>query len=99
MHKGVEMQNKLNRNTANKEAVCEKIELANSCGVRLIYCQDCNLGCNVVELEIGAISVRLCPEVIQRMANVMMKASLKLEHIAANNHAELPTNIQPQMIH
>jgi hypothetical protein len=95
MYKGVEMQNKLNRNAADKEAVCEKIELANSCGVRLIYCQDCN----VVELEIGAISVRLCPDVIQRMANVMMKASLKLEHIAANNQAELPANIQPQMIH
>ena len=89
------MQNKLNRNMVNKQTVCEKIELANSCGVRLIYCQDCN----VVELEIGAISVRLCPDVIQRIANVMMKASLKLEHIAANNHAELPANIQPQMIH
>ena len=89
------MLNKLNRNMVNKQTVCEKIELANSCGVRLIYCQDCN----VVELEMGAISVRLCPDVIQRIANVMMKASLKLEHIAANNHAELPANIQPQMIH
>ena len=89
------MQNKLNRSAVNKQAICEKIELANSCGVRLIYCQDCN----VVELEIGAISVRLCPDVIQRISNVMMKASLKLEHIAANNHAELPANIQPQMIH
>jgi hypothetical protein len=89
------MQNKLNRNIANTQQVCEKIELANSCGVRLIYCQDCN----VVELEIGAISVRLCPDVIQRIANVMMKATLKLEHIAANNQAELPAHIRPQMIH
>ncbi len=89
------MQNKLNRNIANKDAACEKIELANSCGVRLIYCQDCH----VVELEIGAFSVRLCPDVIQRMANVMMKASLQLEHIVANKQVELPANIQPQMIH
>ncbi len=74
---------------------CEKIELANSCGVRLIYCQDCQ----VVELEIGAISVRLCPEVIQRIANVMMKASLQLDHVTAINNKELPQNAQPQMIH
>lgn len=85
----------MNQNIARQQAACEKIELANSCGVRLIYCQDCQ----VVELEIGAISVRLCPDVIQRIANAMMKASLKLEHIAANNHAELPANAQPQMIH
>jgi len=73
---------------------CEKIELANSCGVRLIYCQDCQ----VVELEIGAISVRLCPDVIQRMANIMMKASLQLDHIVASNR-ELAPNTKSQMIH
>jgi hypothetical protein len=73
---------------------CEKVELANSCGVRLIYCQDCQ----VVELEIGAISVRLCPDVIQRIANVMMKASLQLDHITTANRESSP-NIRPQMIH
>jgi hypothetical protein len=73
---------------------CEKIELANSCGVRLIYCQDCQ----VVELEIGAISVRLCPDVIQRMANIMMKASLQLDHIVASNR-ELAPNTNSQIIH
>ena len=73
------MQNKLNSNMANKAAVCEKIELANSCGVRLIYCQDCE----VVELEIGAISVRLCPDVIQRVANVMMKVNLRIRETAS----------------
>ncbi len=39
------MQNKAKERNG---AVCEKIELANSAGVRLIYCQDCQ----VVELEI-----------------------------------------------
>ncbi len=73
---------------------CEKTELANSCGVRLIYCQDCQ----VVELEIGAISVRLCPEVIQRIANIMMKASLQLDHIMASNR-ELSPETRPPMIH
>ena len=92
------MQNKFNQNKANNDAVCEKIELANSCGVRLIYCQDCQ----VVELEIGAISVRLCPDVIQRIANMMMKASLQLEHIMAINDAKnhnLSQHVRPQMIH
>ncbi len=73
---------------------CEKIELANSCGVRLIYCQDCQ----AVELEIGAISVRLCPDVIQKIANVMMKASLQLDHIATSS-TELTPNTRLQMIH
>ena len=92
------MQNKFNQSKGNNGAVCEKIELANSCGVRLIYCQDCQ----VVELEIGAISVRLCPDVIQRIANVMMKASLQLEHIMAINDAKnhnSAQHVRPQMIH
>jgi hypothetical protein len=88
------MQNKLNRSRVQNDSACEKIELANSCGIRLIYCQDCQ----VVELEIGAICVRLCPDVIQRMANVMMKASLELEHVAAMN-TQPPIHARPQMIH
>ena len=62
-----------------KKAFCEKLILADSLGVRLTYCPDCN----VVELEIGAISLRLNPDVIQRVANIMMKASLQLDHIEA----------------
>ena len=92
------MQNKLNQNKAINDALCEKIELANSCGVRLVYCQDCQ----VVELTIGAISVRLCPDVMQRIANVMMKASLQLEHIMAVNDAKkhnLSQDVRPQIIH
>ncbi len=64
-----------------KETFCEKIILANSLGVCLTYCPDCS----VVELEIGAISLRLSPDVIQRVANIMMKASLQLDHIEAVN--------------
>ena len=92
------MQNKLNQNKAINDTVCEKVELANSCGVRLVYCQDCQ----AVELAIGAISVRLCPEMIQRIANVMMKASLQLEHIMAVNDAKkhhLSQDARPQIIH
>ncbi|HLD08746.1 MAG TPA: hypothetical protein VJB68_01715 [Methylophilaceae bacterium] len=56
---------------------CEKIVLADAMGLRLIYCRDCN----VVEFEIGAVSLRLCPDVVQRMANMLMKASLKLDRL------------------
>ncbi|MGV3581816.1 MAG: hypothetical protein ACXW1T_08530 [Methylophilus sp.] len=60
-----------------KQNSCEKIILADSLGVRLIYCSKCE----VVELELGSISVRLHPSAIQRIANIMMKASLKLDKV------------------
>lgn len=71
---------------------CTKIELANSLGVRLLYCKNCE----VVELEIGAISLRLSPDMIQRVANMMMKASLKLEHVNAASKSQ-PFTQQPLM--
>ena len=43
--------------------------------MRLIYCKNCN----VIEFEIGAISLRLSPSHVQQIANVMMKASLRLD--------------------
>ena len=69
-----------------KDTFCEKMILADSLGVRLTYCPECN----VVELEIGAISLRLNPDVIQRVANIMMKASLQLDHIEAVKRAMQP---------
>ena len=75
------------------ETLCNKIELANGLGVRLLYCQNCQ----VVELEIGAISLKLSPDMVQRVANIMMKASLKLDHVSAASKAEAFT--QPQMMH
>ena len=72
---------------------CTKIELANSLGVRLLYCKTCE----VVELEIGAILLRLSPDMIQRVANIMMKASLKLEHVNAASESQPFT--QPQLMH
>lgn len=56
---------------------CEKIILAENFGVRLIYCKKCD----VVELEIGAISLRLEPTHMQQIANILMKASLKLDRM------------------
>ncbi|MES2500469.1 MAG: hypothetical protein V4570_08035 [Pseudomonadota bacterium] len=73
-----------------KQAFCEKLILADSLGIRFSYCQDCN----VVELEIGVISLRLNPDVMQRVANIMMKASLQLEHIEAVNRTMQSDNLQ-----
>jgi hypothetical protein len=56
---------------------CDKLVLAESSGIRLIYCKNCN----VVELEIGAISLRLNPVHAQQIANTMMKASLRLDRM------------------
>lgn len=51
-----------------------KVVLENSIGLRMLYYKDCK----IVELEIGAVSLRLYPDALQRMANMMMKASLQL---------------------
>jgi hypothetical protein len=56
---------------------CEKLILAEGIGVRLIYCKNCD----VIELEIGAISLRLEPKHIQQIANVLMRASLRLDRM------------------
>ena len=69
------------------ETLCEKVMLADAMGLRLIYCKECN----VVEFEIGAVSLRLCPDLVQRMANMLMKASLKLDRLVP------PTNEAPKL--
>jgi hypothetical protein len=62
---------------------CDKLILAEGLGVRLIYCKNCD----VIELEIGAISLRLNPNHVQQIANVMMKASLRLDRMVNLNSA------------
>ncbi|PPC85885.1 MAG: hypothetical protein CTY37_07215 [Methylotenera sp.] len=77
----------------------EKILLADSFGIKLFYLSDKN----IVELEIGITCLRLNPSLIQRIANVMMKASLHLDHIKDTNkrleagNSEL--NNRPHMAH
>jgi uncharacterized membrane-anchored protein YhcB (DUF1043 family) len=73
-----------------KQNPCTKVILAENLGLRLIYCSECE----VVELEIGAISVRLSPNAIQRIANIMMKASLKLDKVKHEIESH-----QPKIMH
>ncbi len=65
---------------------CEKIELAETAGFRVIYCSNCQ----VVELEVGALSLRLTPEMAQHFANVLMKGSLKLERLTQSGMYQKP---------
>ncbi|MEQ1598439.1 MAG: hypothetical protein ABL880_03635 [Methylotenera sp.] len=67
---------------------CDKLILAQGLGVRLIYCKNCD----VIELEIGAISLRLNPNHVQQIANVMMKASLRLDRMV--NVQNKPANAE-----
>ena len=67
---------------------CDKLILAEGLGVRLIYCKNCD----VIELELSAISVRLSPNHVQQIANIMMKASLKLDRMVNVNN--VPSNAQ-----
>lgn len=77
----------------------EKILLANSFGIKLFYFREKN----IVELEIGMTCLRLNPSLIQRIANVMMKASLQLDHIEAKNKRsesdQTRLNNRPHMTH
>lgn len=73
--------------------LCDKIELASGLGVRLLFCNKSQ----VVEMEIGAISVKLSPDMIQRVANIMMKASLRLDHVIAMNKKS--AFVKLQLIH
>ena len=77
----------------------EKILLGNSFGIKLFYSRDKN----IVVLEIGVTCLRLNPSLIQRIANVMMKASLQLDHIEAANKrletGEMARNNRPYMAH
>ena len=66
---------------------CDKLILAEGLGVRLIYCKNCD----VIELELGAISVRLNPNHVQQIANVMMKASLRLDRMVNLNSSAAAT--------
>lgn len=36
----------------------------------------------IVELEIGSVSIKLSPAMVQRLANMLMKASLKLDQVS-----------------
>ena len=55
--------------------LCHRILLAKNQGCKIIYCEECD----VTELEIGAISLRLESESIEQLYTVLKEATSKLE--------------------
>lgn len=79
--------------STNDAIDCEKIVLGENLGVRLLYCRDCD----VVELKLDATSIRISPDGVQRIANLLMKASLKLNQL--QQQLKSPSNIEQQVLH
>lgn len=62
-----------------KEESCKRVVLAVAEGCRIIYCE----GCNVAEMELGAISVRLELNAIHNLQAVLAQATVKLSVLKA----------------
>lgn len=59
------------------ESLPEDVILADNLGLKLVFKPHHNM----VELELGAIAIKLSPDKIQRVANLLMKASLQLDRL------------------
>lgn len=53
---------------------CKRIKLAGGADCRVLFCQSCN----VAELEVGALSLRLEPAALQGLAQVLQEAKMAL---------------------
>lgn len=62
-----------------KEEPCKRILLAGSDGCRIMYCE----GCNIAEMELGAISVRLELNALHNLQAVLGQAAMKLSVLKA----------------
>jgi hypothetical protein len=58
---------------------CRKIVLAGAEGCRIVYCE----GCQVAEVELGAISVRLELTALYNLQTVLGHAAIKLSVLKA----------------
>ena len=56
------------------EKICKRITLAGSQGCRILYCEECN----VAEMEIGSLSLRLDVEAFNTLAGMAQEGLAKL---------------------
>lgn len=61
------------------ENACHRVVLAGEAGCRVLYCEDCQ----VAELEIGAMSLRLETPAFDTLAAVMQAAETRLARLKA----------------
>ena len=66
------------------QTVCRRIVLAGEAGCRVVYCEDCQ----VAELEVGAVSLRLEKQAFDRLAAVLQDARDHLAKLKVAGEAE-----------
>lgn len=62
-----------------KAETCKRVLLAGTDGCKIIYCE----ACNIAEMELGAISVRLELNAIHNLQAVLAQAAMKLSVLKA----------------
>ncbi len=62
-----------------KDETCRRILLAGADGCRIVYCE----GCEIAEMELGAISVRLELNALHNLQAVLGQAAMKLSVLKA----------------
>ena len=73
------------------EKTCNRIMLAGGPGCRILYCEECN----VAELEIGSLSLRLDVQAFDTLAGMAQEGIAKLALLnEAKAHAKLVTGIR-----
>lgn len=66
------------------QTVCRRIVLAGETGCRVVYCEDCQ----VAELEVGAVSLRLEKQAFDTLAAVLQAAGGRLAKLKVTGEAE-----------
>ena len=68
---------------------CKRVVLAGGEGCRVVYCEKCN----VAEIEIGAMSLRLENHAFHSVAEMIQEAAARLAIYSANqSHRQLTTS-------
>lgn len=62
-----------------KDEACKRIVLADAEGCKIVYCE----GCEVAEMELGAISVRLELSALHNLQTILGQAAMKLSVLKA----------------
>ncbi|MDI1309931.1 MAG: hypothetical protein PSV17_10950 [Methylotenera sp.] len=62
-----------------EDEVCRKIVLAGGEGCQIVYCE----GCQVVEVQLGAISVHLELTALHNLQSILGQAAIKLSVLKA----------------
>jgi hypothetical protein len=62
-----------------KDEACKRIVLAGAEGCKIVYCE----GCEVAEMELGAISVRLELSALNNLHTILGQAAMKLSVLKA----------------